>query len=302
MNIFIADFHALNQAEGRENLQEYSRSLAATLLALGLSQEQCTLYRQSDVPETFELMVFLTNFTAKGLMNRAHAYKAVVQANEEKGNKPDELDKGVNMGLYNYPILQAADILVFDTDKVPVGKDQAQHIEFARDIAGSVNAVYGEVLRVPEGMISDTLPEVPGLDGRKMSKSYGNTIPVFAEQKQVLKLCKSIKTDSKAPEEPKDPDDSILYTLYTQMATPEEAKTFHEAFIPGGMGYGAAKQALADLLETKFGAARERYNTLMANPAEIDAVLKAGAEKARPRAAAVVERLRKAAGIGVHLA
>jgi len=296
-NIFIADYHALNLAEGRAHIKQHSYQIAASYLALGLDPEGCVFYRQSDVPETFELTTLLTSFTPKGLMNRAHAYKAAIQANREQGVEDEDI--GINMGLYIYPILMAADILLFDADVVPVGKDQKQHIEFARDMAGSVNAVYGPVLKLPEAMISEETMELPGLDGRKMSKSYGNVLPIFAPKAELEKACMRIKTDSRLPEEPKDPNDSILYKLYAGMADAAQAKSFHDRFVPGGMGYGQAKKELAELLDTIFGPAREKYDALMASPELIDKHLDVGAAKARALAQATLKRIREAAGFRV---
>lgn len=295
VNLFIADYHSLNNADARRNLGQLTLEMAATLMALGFDPDKSLFYRQSDVPETFELTSFLTNFTPKGLMNRAHAYKASVQANEE--NKADDLDIGINMGLYNYPILMAADILLFDSDVVPVGRDQRQHLEIARDIASSVNAFYGtSALKLPEAIISEETMEIPGLDGRKMSKSYGNSLPVFASADEVLKICKGIKTDSKLPAEPKDKS-NLVYIMYKAMATPAQLNDFEARFLPGGMGYGDAKKELAALHEAKFSQARAEYNRLMADPAHVNSVLLKGAEKARAIAAPVMARVRKAAGM-----
>ncbi len=292
VNVFLADYHALNDAKARTNLGQMTVELAATFLALGFNPKDVIFYRQSDVPETFELNSFLTNFTPKGLMNRAHAYKASVQAQE--GEDPDA---GVNMGLYNYPILMSADILLFDADLVPVGRDQRQHIEFARDIAGSVNAVYGEqTLKQPEGLMSEATMEVPGLDGRKMSKSYGNVLPIFAPFAEIEKICKKIKTDSKAPEEPKDKD-NLVYKLYRALATPEELTAFESRFLNGGMGYGTAKAELAALHETKFGKARDEYERLIQDAGYVNGILLEGAQKARAIATPVLNRVRKAAGL-----
>ncbi len=296
VNCFLADFHTLNDTKARTNIGALTHEMASTLLAIGFDPKACTFYRQSDVPETTELFSFLINFTPKGLMNRAHAYKAVVQANHENGQTGDEEDIGVNMGLYNYPILMAADILLFDTDLVPVGRDQRQHIEFARDIAGSVNAVYGEgTCKLPDGLISETTMELPGLDGRKMSKSYGNVIPIFGEPGETEKLYKKIKSDSRLPEEPKDKE-SLVYLTYRALATPREMADFEARFLPGGMGYGDAKKELAALHEAKFGKAREEYKRLMNDPGYVNAILLEGAAKARDIAGPVLKRIRKAAG------
>lgn len=319
VNCFLADYHCLNDVKARTNLGQLTLELAATLLALGFDPKGCTFYRQSDVPETFELTSFLTNFTPKGLMNRAHAYKAAVDNNDlraiasamwaehlDKNEKTvpqefiDEMqaekDIGINMGLYNYPILMSADILLFDSDLVPVGRDQRQHIEFARDIAGSVNAVYGEgTCKLPEGIISEATMEIPGLDGRKMSKSYGNVVPIFAEASEIEKICKRVKTDSKLPEEPKDKD-NLVYILYRALATPAELADFEARFLPGGMGYGNAKKELAALHEAKFAKARDEYTRLLKDPGYVNGILLEGAAKARALASPVLKRIRKAAG------
>lgn len=288
VNIFIADYHSLNDANARKNLGQASLEMAATLLALGFDAGKTTFYRQSDVPETFELTSFLSNFTPKGLMNRAHAYKA---ASEE-----GEGDEGINMGLYLYPLLMTADILLFDADQVPVGRDQRQHIEIARDIAASVNAIYGAgTLKAPEGIISADTMEIPGLDGRKMSKSYGNVLPVFAGEAEVVKICKKIVTDSKLPAEPKDAD-NLLVKFHLAMSTPEQHKDFMARFLPGGMGYGDAKKEVAALHEAKFGKARAEYERLMKDPGYVNGVLLEGARKARDIAVPVLQRVRKAAG------
>lgn len=288
VNIFIADYHSLNDANARKNLGQASLEMAATLLALGFDAGKTTFYRQSDVPETFELTSFLSNFTPKGLMNRAHAYKA---ASEE-----GEGDEGINMGLYLYPLLMTADILLFDADQVPVGRDQRQHIEIARDIAASVNAIYGAgTLKAPEGIISADTMEIPGLDGRKMSKSYGNVLPVFAGEAEVVKICKKIVTDSKLPAEPKDAD-NLLVKFHLAMSTPEQHKDFMTRFLPGGMGYGDAKKEVAALHEAKFGKARAEYERLMKDPGYVNGVLLEGARKARDIAVPVLQRVRKAAG------
>lgn len=298
-SLFIADFHALNLAKERANLAQNTLEMAAALLAMGLDPKKVTFYRQSDVPETFEMSTFITSFTPKGLMNRAHAYKAATQANREAGCKPEDEDIGVNMGLYNYPILMSADILLFDIDLVPVGRDQRQHVEFARDIAGSVNAVYGEgTLKEPAGYTSEDTEEIPGLDGRKMSKSYNNTIPVFASPDEVLKACKRITTDSRAPDEPKDKD-CLVYKIYKSYATKAELADFDARFLGGGMGYGTVKQEIAALHEARFAKARETYHALLADPAHINAILLEGAEKARARARVVMNRVRSRAGFYV---
>jgi tryptophanyl-tRNA synthetase len=234
-------------------------------------------------------------FTSKGLMNRAHAYKAAVQDNTEKGGDPDA---GINMGLFTYPVLMAADIIIFDSDVVPVGKDQIQHIEMAQDIAQAVNANYGqEVLKVPQAAVQENVAVVPGLDGRKMSKSYGNTIPLFAPEKILRKTIMQIVTNSQSVEEPKDPEASQIYLLYKLFATAKEQAELAARYRAGGMGWGAAKEELFLVANRLLAPMRERYDAIMADIPALDRVLEQGAEKARPIAAATVGRFRKAAGI-----
>jgi tryptophanyl-tRNA synthetase len=234
-------------------------------------------------------------FTSKGLMNRAHAYKAAVQENQGKGEDPDA---GVNMGLFTYPVLMAADILLFDSDVVPVGKDQVQHVEMAQDIAQAVNYNYKkELLRIPQAAVTETVAVVPGLDGRKMSKSYGNVIPLFAPEKELRKLIMRIVTNSQAVEEPKDPESSQIYLLYKLFAQAEEQQALAARYRAGGMGWGEAKEELFRVVNRELAPLRERFEAIMADPVKLDATLARGAEKARTIAAATVARLRKAAGI-----
>ncbi|MDR1445701.1 MAG: tryptophan--tRNA ligase [Treponema sp.] len=292
---FIADYHALNTIKDPEELSSLIRGVAAGWLAAGLDPEKVIFYRQSSIPETFELSTQLAAFTPKGLMNRAHAYKAAVQENSEKGNDPDA---GVNMGLYTYPVLMAADIILFDSDVVPVGSDQVQHIEMAQDIAQAVNYNYKqEVLKIPQAMIQQNVAVVPGLDGRKMSKSYGNTIPLFSPEKQLRKLIMRIVTNSQPLEEPKDPGQSQIYLLYKLFATAEEQTFLAARYRAGGMGWGEAKEELFRVANRELSALRERYEAIMADPAGLDRILAEGAAKARPIAAATVKRFRKASGI-----
>lgn len=295
--MFVADYHALNQMHDAAALQQSSDTVAATFLALGLDPEQTVFFRQSDVPETLELSTILASVTPKGLMNRSHAYKAIVDINRQAGKSEEELDAGVNMGLYTYPILMAADILLYDTDLVPVGKDQIQHIEFTRDIADYFNRAYGETLKLPGHFVPQNAAAIPGLDGRKMSKSYNNTIPLFEEPKKLRKLIMKIVTDSLAPEDPKDPDDSTIFQLYTQFATADQVETMRDAFIKGGMGYGEAKTLLFEAANAALTEPRERFNELMGDVSRIDAILKTGAERARAIAAPVLARTKKAVGI-----
>ena len=292
---FIADYHALNTVKDPVLLKHMTRTLAATWLACGLDPDTMMFYRQSDVPETFELTTILMAFTAKGLMNRAHAYKASVQENVLENNDPDA---GVNMGLYTYPVLMAADILLFDTNIVPVGKDQKQHVEIAADIAQSLNYTYGkDLLVVPEPVISETTQVVVGLDGRKMSKSYDNVIPLFMASKKFRKIIMKIVTNSQEVEEPKDPDTSHIFSLYKLFASDTEQQAARERYLAGGMGWGHAKQELFEIMDAHFAPMREKYDLLMEDPAHIEKVLKEGAEKARVIASATVNRLRSAIGI-----
>ncbi|MDR0689214.1 MAG: tryptophan--tRNA ligase [Spirochaetaceae bacterium] len=292
---FIADYHALNTMKDPKELTANIREVAAGWLAAGLDPEQVVFYRQSSIPETFELTTILMAFTAKGLMNRAHAYKAAVQENAEKGNDPDA---GINMGLFTYPVLMAADILLFDSDVVPVGQDQTQHVEMAQDIAQAVNFNYkAELLRVPEVSIRENVAVIPGLDGRKMSKSYGNAIPLFAPEKELRKLIMRIVTNSQGVEEPKDPENSQIYLLYKLFATPEEQQALANRYRAGGMGWGEAKEELFRAANRRLTPLRQRFEEILADPVGLDRVLAQGAEKARSIAAGTVARLRKAAGI-----
>ena len=292
---FIADYHALNQVKDPRELEGCIREVAAGWLASGLDPERVIFYRQSSIPEVFELSTMLMAFTAKGLMNRAHAYKAAVQENQAKGIDPDA---GVNIGLFTYPILMAADIIIFDSDVVPVGKDQVQHIEMAQDIAQSVNATYNaDVLKIPQAKITEDVAVVPGLDGRKMSKSYGNAIPLFGTEKQLRTLIMKIVTNSQGVEEPKDPDSSQIFLLYKLFSSPEEQNALSARYRAGGMGWGEAKEELFRVVNRELTPLRERFNAIIADREGLDSILARGAEKARPIAAATVKRFRKAAGI-----
>lgn len=291
---FIADYHSLNSVKDCINLSSNVREVAAGWLASGLNPDEVIFYRQSAIPEVFELTTFLMAFTAKGLLNRAHSYKAAVQDNLDKGNDPDA---GINMGLYTYPVLMAADILLFDSDVVPVGKDQTQHMEMAQDIAQSVNFNYKkELLKVPAASIVESLAVVPGLDGRKMSKSYGNDIPLFASEKELRTLIMRIVTNSQGVEEPKDPETSQIYLLYKLFATPAEQEALAARFRSGGMGWGEAKEELFRAANRELTPLRQRFQEIMADPQGLDATLARGAEKARVIASATMNRLRKAAG------
>ncbi|MBE5735204.1 MAG: tryptophan--tRNA ligase [Clostridiales bacterium] len=288
---FIADYHALTSLQTGKELVDYTYELASTWLACGLDPNKVVFYKQSDVPETFELNWILCNVTPKGLMNRAHAYKAIVEKNAEAGVTADE---GINMGLYNYPILMAADILLVDSDYVPVGLDQKQHIEIARDIAHNFNIKYGNILKSPMEHIEKEVATLEGLDGRKMSKSYGNIIPLFCDEKTLQKTINRIVTDSSLPTDPK-PLDCTINKLYKLFATEEEIKAF-EKRLSSGIGWGDAKKALFEVMNRFITPMREKYNYYMSHRSEVDEILRAGAEKARRVARKTLDRVRKAIG------
>lgn len=288
--MFIADLHALNAEKDAKALKQHTYEIAALLIAAGLNLENAILFRQSDIDEIYKLSNFLMNITPKGLMNRAHSYKAMVEKNTEIGV---DIDAGVNMGLYTYPVLMAADILLYNSDIVPVGKDQKQHVEFARDIAGYFNNTYGETFKMPEPVIGEDVGLIPGLDGRKMSKSYDNTIPLFAPSNELKKKIMRIITDSKTPEEPKNPDESTIFQLYKQFASESETATFRKMFLDGGMGYGTAKTMLFEKMDSVLSKPRAEYERLLNNKQEIDAVLQSGADIARKIASRTIEKVKK---------
>ena len=290
---FLADYHALIKCRDPELIQQSTREIAATWLAAGLDPDRVVFYRQSDVPEIPELCWLLTCMTAKGLMNRAHAYKAAVAENQEAGEDPDF---GVTMGLYSYPVLMAADILLFNVHRVPVGRDQIQHVEMARDIAARFNHHYGEHFVLPEAVVDDNVAVLQGLDGRKMSKSYNNTIPLFLPEKQLKKHINKIKTNLLEPGEPKDPDDSTVFQIWQAFATPEQTEEMRADFV-AGIAWGEAKKRLFELINEQLGEARERYNSLMERPQDMEAILQAGAEKARGFSVPLMKELREAVGI-----
>ena len=292
---FIADYHALNACKDPVELKNMTVEIASAWLACGLDPNKTLFYRQSDVPETFELSTILMAFTPKGLMNRAHAYKAIVQSNLENGKDPDD---GVNMGLFTYPVLMAADILLFDTDFVPVGTDQFQHIEMAQDIAQSFNYVYKtQALKIPQPIAQEETKTVVGLDGRKMSKSYNNTIPMFCTEKELKKLIMSIVTNSQTVEEPKDPDTSNIFALYKNFASQEQIENMRTRYLKGGLGWGQAKQELFEVINTELTPIRERYYYWMNHQEEIWNTLKEGSQKARSLASEKIKQLRKIIGI-----
>ncbi len=290
---FLADFHALIKCHDPVLVHQSTREIAATWLALGLDTDNAIFYRQSDVPEIPELCWMLTCMAAKGLMNRAHAYKASVDANVAAG---DDADFGITMGLYSYPILMAADILMFNANKVPVGKDQIQHIEMARDIAARFNHHYGEHFVLPEALVDDNVAVLQGLDGRKMSKSYGNTIPLFLPEKQLKKSINKIVTNLLEPGQPKDAATSTVFQIWQAFATPQQTADMRQAFADG-IAWGEAKKQLFELINNQVGEAREKYEALLANPAHIEEVLQMGAEKARAHSKPLLEKVRAAVGI-----
>ncbi|MCC8472170.1 tryptophan--tRNA ligase [Xanthomonas phaseoli] len=292
---FLADLHSLIKAQDPARTQRSTLEIAATWLACGLDPDKVWFYRQSDVPETTELMWLLTCVAGKGILNRAHAYKAAVDKNRADG---EDEDAGVTAGLFMYPVLMAADILIFNAHKVPVGRDQIQHIEMARDFAQRFNHVYGrDFFTLPEVVIDEQVSTLPGLDGRKMSKSYSNTIPLFAPREELRKLVFSILTDSRAPGEAKDTQGSALFQLYQAFATPQESAAFAQAFADG-IGWGDAKQQLFERIDQEIAPLRTRYEALMAEPAKIEAILRAGGARLRARyATPLLAELRDAVGL-----
>ena len=290
---FLADYHALIKCEDPARIQRSTLEIAASWLAAGLDPEKVIFYRQSDIPEIPELTWLLTCVTGKGLLNRAHAYKASVDKNHEAGRESDD---GVTAGLFMYPVLMAADILMFKAHKVPVGRDQVQHIEMARDMGASFNHLYGEHFVLPEAAIDEHVATLPGLDGRKMSKSYDNTIPLFSSRAQLQKLIGGIVTDSRAPGEPKDVEGSALFQIYQAFATPEETAALRQQYADG-IAWGEAKALLLERVDAVIAPMRAQYETLMADPARIEATLLAGAERARALATPFLNELRSAVGL-----
>ena len=293
---FLADYHALIKVDDPARIQRSTLEIAATWLACGLDPERVVFYRQSDIPEIPELTWFLTCVTGKGILNRAHAYKASVDKNVEAGEDPDA---GISMGLYSYPVLMAADILMFNAHKVPVGRDQIQHVEMARDIGQRFNHLFGngkEFFTMPEALIEESVATLPGLDGRKMSKSYDNTIPLFTSAKDMKDAISRIVTDSRAPGEAKDPDNSHLFTLYQAFASKAQEEEFRAELLQG-LGWGEAKNRLFQLLDGQLGEARERYHQLMSRPSDMEDLLLIGAKKARAVAAPFLAELREAVGL-----
>ncbi|HCG79809.1 MULTISPECIES: tryptophan--tRNA ligase [Thalassolituus] len=293
---FLADFHALIKCQDPAAVHQSTKEIAATWLALGLDTDNAVFYRQSDIPEIPELTWVLNCVCAKGLMNRAHAYKAAVDANVEEG---EDADKAITMGLFSYPVLMAADILMFGSNKVPVGKDQIQHVEMARDMAQRFNHIYCKkepLLTLPDYQVDEDSAILQGLDGRKMSKSYGNTIPLFLPEKKLQKHINKIKTNLLEPGEPKDPDTSAVFQIWKAFATQEQTAEMRRAF-EEGIGWGDAKKKLFALINEEIAEARERYEDLLARPADIEAELQKGAEKARAVSKPMLAQVREAIGI-----
>jgi tryptophanyl-tRNA synthetase len=291
---FLADLHALIKNQNPNEVHRSSLEVAATWLALGLDTDNSYFYRQSDIPEIPELTWILSCLTAKGLMNRAHAYKAAVAENiEQKANDPD---KGITMGLFSYPVLMAADILMFKADIVPVGKDQTQHLEMARDIAMRFNHVYKEIFTLPQAQTDENAAILKGLDGRKMSKSYNNTIPLFVPEKKLKKLINKITTNSQPPEEPKDTKNCTLFEIYSAFAAKDQIKEIEKRY-SSGIGWGEMKSILFELLNDHLRDARKDYEYLIENPAIVEDILKKGALKAREEACPMLEKVKDAIGL-----
>lgn len=284
--VFIVDLHALTSVHDREKLATGTLEAAADFLALGLDPDKCIFWVQSDVPEVCELMWALSTISPMGLLERCHSYK-------------DKVAKGIapSHGLFSYPVLMAADILLYQADRVPVGKDQKQHLEVARDLAIKFNNQYGETFVVPEPAISETTAIVPGIDGQKMSKSYGNTIPIFLEGKQLKKRVMAIETDATPVEMPKDPDNCNLYKLMQLFADKERMEQIHSLYVNGGAAYGYLKLELLDLLNEKFGKAREKKKEYLSDPQMLRAILAKGADKAREKATVTLDLVRDRIGL-----
>jgi tryptophanyl-tRNA synthetase len=297
---FVSDLHALIKVRDPEAVRTRSRELAAMWLAFGLDPSTTTLYRQSDVPEICEAVWLLSCVTAKGELNRAHAYKAAVAANADAGRDPDA---GVTAGLYGYPVLMAADILIYDSDVVPVGKDQKQHIEITRDLAVKMNETFGQsepdgrIFKLPEARIQSATETVPGIDGQKMSKSYGNNIDIFGDEKEIRKRVMSIVTDSTPVEAPKDPAKSTIFKLYSLVSSEDEIAAMREEFLEGGIGYGDFKKQLFERLWDYFAPMRKRREEILADKSYIDNVLEKGAIRANEIADQIMKRVRKAVGL-----
>lgn len=292
--LFLADYHGIIKCHDPKMIHESTQAVAATWLACGLDPERTTFYRQSDIPQIMELNWILTCITAKGLMNRAHAYKASVQTNIDNGQ--DEQDHGIEMGLYSYPILMSADILMFKANEVPVGRDQIQHVEMTRDIAGRFNHRFKNLFTLPEVKIDENVELLVGLDGRKMSKSYGNTIPLFDTEKNLQKSVNKIVTNLKEPGEPKQTDESPLFEIYKAFSSEEQTAEFTQ-MLAEGLAWGEAKKMLSAKINEELAQPRERFHELIAHPEKIEEILQAGAAKARKEAQEFLIQIRDAVGI-----
>lgn len=295
---FLANYHALIKCQDGEAVHRSTQEIAATWLAFGLNPEKVTFYRQSDILEIPELTWILNCVCAKGLMNRAHAYKAAVDENLAEN---EDADKAVTMGLFSYPVLMAADILMFSANQVPVGRDQIQHVEMARDLAQRFNHLYASkkqpIMTLPDYQVEAQGSVLKGLDGRKMSKSYGNTIPLFLTEKQLQKHINKIKTNLLEPGEPKETQDSSVFQIYQAFGSAQQIEEMRQAFADG-IGWGEAKKQLFAVVNDALGEARENYHELMQKPDDIEDILQAGAKKARLQAANMMERVR--ASVGIH--
>ncbi|HWT23903.1 MAG TPA: tryptophan--tRNA ligase [Solirubrobacteraceae bacterium] len=295
--VFVADLHALNRRPDPDQLRDRTRKMAAALLACGLDHDRVHVYRQSRVPAIAQISGLLSNVTSKGTLNRAHAYKALVAANAAAGR---DTDHGINMGLFTYPVLMAADILAMRGEYVPVGADQAQHVEIAVELARAFARAYGPgALREPQAVVAQN-GVLPGLDGRKMSKSHGNTIPLFAPPGRQAALIRRVVTDSRRPQDPKDPDRCTLVALLDAFAEPAVAEDVRARYRAGGIGYGDVKALLADRLETTLAPMRDRYQALLADPARLDAALRAGERHANRRAGETLLLVSEAMGLYAH--
>jgi tryptophanyl-tRNA synthetase len=291
---FVADYHAMTIAASPEARRELTYQVAATSLALGLDPARAVLYRQSDLPEVCELAWILACVTPKGLLNRAHAYKAARDANLAAGRDPD---LGVNAGLYDYPLLMAADVLIMRADVVPVGEDQQQHVEILRDVAGAFNHRFGALMTLPEAAIDPRVATIPGLDGRKMSKSYGNVIPIFAERDELQRLVMRVRTDSRSASEPKDPETDPIFALYRDFGADDAVAALRQRYEAGGVGYAEAKELLLEALDAALCEPRRRYRDLLGARPGLEAILTEGAAKARERAAPLLQAVRESVGL-----
>ncbi len=291
---FLADLHSLIKCQNPERVKKSTLEIAAAWIALGLDTDNCVFYRQSDIPEIPELTWILTCITSKGLMNRAHAYKANIDENKNAGNK--EMDQNISMGLFSYPILMAADILMFNAKNVPVGKDQIQHLEMTRDIAHKFNHQYKDMFTYPQVVVDESSSVLSGLDGRKMSKSYNNTIPLFDTEKRLRKLIMKIKTNSQEPDEPKDYNKCTLFSIFEAFATKKEVETMKKRYTQG-IAWGKMKQELFEYINEILEKPRAQYNELISSPGDIENILIKGKEKAREYSAPFLSKIKKAVGI-----